>query len=199
MDKVYSEASAILIAVAGQKLSHGLPEAGYTARDPQYSATIGGTRLIWTFGDPRLQSTRSRWSRRGWTYQECLLSRRCIYFIEQRVYYECRSMHQCESLCVPYWPSRPTDKDNYIQRQVWRRRGIFLRDTEWDMSHFLGLLSAYCERELTYDSDILKAFLGVLGLYRVSEEGFRHFYGVPLLQPAVRDHDNTRPNRRLFF
>jgi len=40
----------------------------------------------------------SPWNQRAWTYQEGVLSPRCLYFAEGEVYFECNLVHCRESI-----------------------------------------------------------------------------------------------------
>jgi hypothetical protein len=44
------------------------------------------------------QIPQSNWTTRAWTYQEALLSPRCLYFTPHQVYFECSLVQCCESL-----------------------------------------------------------------------------------------------------
>ena len=39
---------------------------------------------------------KSTWDTRGWTFQEKVLSRRCLFFMEEQVYWECQRASWCE-------------------------------------------------------------------------------------------------------
>jgi hypothetical protein len=44
------------------------------------------------------QISASKWVTRAWTYQEAILSPRCIYFTQHQVYFECNVDQRCESI-----------------------------------------------------------------------------------------------------
>ncbi|KAF2188237.1 hypothetical protein K469DRAFT_768713 [Zopfia rhizophila CBS 207.26] len=115
MDIIYHEAAATLIATASENSSQGLPGVSDTLREYQVCADVGYMHLLWTFGDPIELIRKSKWMTRGWTYQEGLLSRRCIYFTHQQVYFECQGMHQCKALRVP---ARATDHRLYSDSPI---------------------------------------------------------------------------------
>ena len=79
MDKIYRGAELTIIATAGQDAELGLPGVSGLARPPQRFLTIGGQRYS-VFPDLTERVRKSRWSTRGWTYQEGLLSRRRLVF-----------------------------------------------------------------------------------------------------------------------
>ncbi|KAK0724499.1 hypothetical protein B0H67DRAFT_107151 [Lasiosphaeris hirsuta] len=51
--------------------------------------------------DPHKSIRGSRWSTRGWTFQEAVLSRRRLVFTAELVYFECSAMNCHKSLTTP--------------------------------------------------------------------------------------------------
>jgi Heterokaryon incompatibility protein (HET) len=119
----------------------------------------------------------SRWHTRGWTFQECLLSRRCLYFSECYVYFQCGRRDKVLSECGVNGPVRRKDDwDSWdtpgeapgaktlnnplsgLQQELAdlgpdaRRAKIF--------TVYSRLVEKYTLRKLSYDSDIINAFLG---------------------------------------
>ncbi|KAF2814237.1 HET-domain-containing protein, partial [Mytilinidion resinicola] len=91
MDKIYSNASLTIIALAATSGASGL------------FGTANRRRQEWVFSRraylPQMHETQSslpnellatKWNTRGWTYQERILSRRCLYFGQDSVYFQCR-------------------------------------------------------------------------------------------------------------
>ncbi|KAF2867743.1 heterokaryon incompatibility protein-domain-containing protein, partial [Massariosphaeria phaeospora] len=94
MDLIYENADLTIVAAAGQNDQYGLPGIGTRAdtqakRPPQPAATIGNLQLVSSLPDIELYLSESKWSTRGWTYQEALLSRRCLMFFTSQVYFVC--------------------------------------------------------------------------------------------------------------
>ncbi|KAG8527817.1 uncharacterized protein KY384_007971 [Bacidia gigantensis] len=113
------------------------------------------------------------WSKRGWTYQEAILSPRCIFISKFHVYMECNALTYCETLDSRQSPVHlsPHDKDSFKKDTVLRKintgvlRSPFSAniDLENGALHLYGLYVAiYSIRDLTKQSDALYAFSGIL-------------------------------------
>ncbi|SPJ88048.1 uncharacterized protein FTOL_12517 [Fusarium torulosum] len=93
MHLIYEEASFTIVAAGGQDANK--PLAGlFSPRSPEpvaelvlrnESITIASARPA--LPDLLAQTT---WAKRGWTFQEDVLSRCCLYFTETEVFYSCR-------------------------------------------------------------------------------------------------------------
>ena len=88
MDKIYSVAALTIVAACGTDAKSGLSCLRYRC-SPQSSARIHG--ITYVTGDipldERIQKT--TWNTRGWTYQECILSRRLLVFTDSQVFFIC--------------------------------------------------------------------------------------------------------------
>ncbi|KAF5716216.1 heterokaryon incompatibility protein [Fusarium mundagurra] len=117
------------------------------------------------------QMAQSRWATRGWTYQEHILSKRVVCFLDDRVFWECsRSVWDMHGLSSGMNTSGgPTIAD----------LGMRLMTTTWpDFSLYVDLTCPYNGRDLTYSGDGLSACSGILNrLTRSFLEGF--IYGLP--------------------
>lgn len=93
----------------------------------------------------------SQWDSRAWTFQERMLSRRCLLFVNGRIYYQCRKATFCEDIEVPPingWSLDSIDMPTRIFREP-------------PFVQFTSAVELYTRRELTNPSDILNAFEGV--------------------------------------
>jgi hypothetical protein len=97
VDKIYEGALATIVAAAGEDSDYGLPRIS-RARETQQTAAFNGLALVASL--PRLPAilAKSKWATRGWTYQEAVLSRRCIFFTTHQVYFVCRETTYCEAI-----------------------------------------------------------------------------------------------------
>ncbi|KAE9371822.1 HET-domain-containing protein, partial [Stipitochalara longipes BDJ] len=90
MDKIYASAVLTIVASAGDHANAGLPGVSTWLRTIQHQTiTIKDIEVSNIL--PRLRDTAdlSIWNTRGWTYQERMFSRRCIYLTEAQAYYAC--------------------------------------------------------------------------------------------------------------
>lgn len=143
MDAIYEAAYLTIIAASGSDDEYGLPSVSKSHKELE-----GGFVPPWSsvYHRHHKQIEQSAWSKRGWTYQEGLLSRRRLIFTDV-----CVTLHY-----------RGNDR-------VSSSSGIFFHINE------------YSKRSLTYTSDMLNAFLGVLRAYERSWPPAMHVWGVPFL------------------
>ncbi|KAI1802186.1 HET-domain-containing protein [Daldinia bambusicola] len=166
MDLVYSNAELVIIAAAGQDENYGLP--GVSSRPRVVTPTIEtkGVRVSW-FQQPDILIKESKWNTRGWTYQEAFLARRRLVFFDDQMYFECQDEFNLEAV-----PKLPADYDYRIWEVSDRSRFSFL-------DYNINLVGQYTARELSYDSDSLLAFAGVLNKLRKAHPYLKHVWGIP--------------------
>ncbi len=108
----------------------------------------------------------SQWDSRAWTFQERMLSRRCLLFVNGRIYYQCRRTTFCEDMEMPRnngWSLDSIDMPTRIFR-------------EKPFVQFTSAVELYTRRELTNPNDILNAFEGVQ-LVLEKRIGAKIYYG----------------------
>ena len=172
MDLIYEHAEATIVAMSGENDEAGLPGVCGRARtsQPKFRTTRG---CLTSSCPPISQLVQtSKWATRGWTYQEARLSRRCLFFTEHQVYFVCPETTRSES--VPWGPqscwitsllnSSRLDARLFVIQQFLIGDG-FSRDR-----------LEFSRRTLTYESDILDAFRGILNRSR-----FYTLWGVPII------------------
>lgn len=79
MDVIYQGAALTIVAGAGSGPSHGLGGVRGTSPTEPHQLLIEGSSQT-AFLNPRREILKSTWSSRGWTYQDALLTRRCLVF-----------------------------------------------------------------------------------------------------------------------
>lgn len=160
MGQVYSNASLTIIDASGVDAQTGLPGVSSFARRLQKSVHIRNTALFeMPCGEREVKS--SKWATRGWTYQEGYFSPRRLIFTPSQVLFLCNRIYNMESIYRLSQLHRPeafaiTPKLKYLIPGV---RSIVEMHTK---PHLFVQLQEYSKRELTYRSDSLNAFLGVL-------------------------------------
>lgn len=188
MNEIYSGASFTIIAAAS---ATGL----YGNKHPDVKHLPPGIESIQYLHSKLLCS---HWASRGWTFQEQLLSKRSIIFLDDICFWDCQY--------TVYWPTRDEDRhssrDDDTSSHVWLRlssnqhplekraynrvrrmiegdllRGEVSYDLNFlspvpDFKFYIELACRYSNRNLTYDQDVLPAFAGVLeALSRCSFRG----------------------------
>ncbi|KAK4449697.1 heterokaryon incompatibility protein-domain-containing protein [Podospora aff. communis PSN243] len=114
----------------------------------------------------------SEWNHRGWTYQERILSRRCVIFVGGQVYFQCRQTNWSQD-------DNP-DEAGHGMTSAWRvllHRSYAELETK-PIKFFMTAVETYTGRNLTYASDILDAFTGVSQLVKWYLCSHLHF-GLP--------------------
>lgn len=159
MDQIYSNASCTIIAANGDA-DAGLAGVSSFPRRPQQHVNVQNTTILnLSSGREDLQS--SRWASRGWTYQECYLSTRRLIFTACQVVFLCNTLSVSESMQRLLHHDSP-DADNLPFRHLVRHSTAVETDTEFPLTPHI---MEYSRRELSYSSDSLNAFLGVLNHY----------------------------------
>jgi hypothetical protein len=182
MDSVYGCALLTIIALSGQRSDSGLSgiRPGSRSREER-PFSIRTTPIIASL-DPARETSWSNylgsspWDCRGWTFQERIFSRRALIFASEQIYWECRNGSWCED---SIWEGSGPP---HIHRKAFTN-GNFLLPWSSDQSHFprtySSLVEKYSLRKLSFQSDALNAFAGIL---RALERTWGHsfFWGLPL-------------------
>lgn len=125
---------------------------------------------------------KSTWNMRGWTYQEGLLSRRCLVFTNTQSYFKCHGMHCQESIPIPLEALHILSKQRYRSSvnipKVFVSSGNAL-DTRGLIS-FWTCVNDFSHRDLTYQGDALNAFKGILGQFRRHTAPIHDYFGIPI-------------------
>jgi Heterokaryon incompatibility protein (HET) len=185
MDRIYESAYATIVACAGKDASCGLPGVGTTHRRRQPSAMVRDELLVSTL--PHISSVlnSSVWATRGWTYQEAVLSRRCLFFTELQVYFVCAAMTCCEAVVSGLEDTTLGSMGDSKMLSA----GLFSENKPGsELWEFTRHVTQYTGRQLTYEKDALDAFRGVL-----SRSQFHNYYGIPIglteSPRRVNDHE----------
>ncbi|KAF2973281.1 hypothetical protein GQX73_g408 [Xylaria multiplex] len=196
MDQIYANAYATIIAPFGTSARDRLPGVGGPSRY-QGRATIGEIQLVEISSTGSDTLKLSKWATRGWTFQEGFLSTRRLIFMKDQVFFLCNTKFGKETeTSYGHNPFETMNLKHQIS-MVGRHSDPVVASFRWMIPHtedtkpfwalqtFLEpLIKAYSERNLSMDSDSLKAFLGILKYYEsevVDDEGpVSHFWGVPL-------------------
>lgn len=163
MDLIYGNAVFTVCAADGSNASTGLEAMDETMRvqrrDQYIYHCTEDVRLMVT-RPPEMYIKSSKWNTRAWTFQERLLSQRCLIFTGSRVYFQCRSTEMSEDIYA--------DREgagwslDHVDALLQTFRQLPLRSF-WA---YMMLLKFYTARELTKDKDIVAAFSGVSNVMR---------------------------------
>lgn len=184
MDLIYNHAYLTIIAACGSNAGFGLPGIRKGSRSsPRESGNLGSIELIAepedTIAD-HLPST--TYESRGWTFQERMLSLRCLFVTEKMVMFQCQTRSFTEisgedlnpRLVNPllYAGVSTVAYEGTSSGQAESQEPI----TQYEM--YTELASDYTRRNLTYRSDMLNAFTGITSSL-TRRGGGQFFYGLP--------------------
>ena len=213
MDSIYENAALTIIAAPGLDLARGLPGVSSTRVRKEVPFQHENFTVSWIPPSPHAEILDSRWSTRGWTYQEATLSRRRLVFTDQQVYFECRSMTRCESLHLQLSPQPEKEKQLAELDTAFRLPHVFsipllddtgfasppmqapkslvpvfgaIPDTQASLQKavtfnaYTQCVERYSQRTLTFDSDSLNAFGGMIKRFETLDQAaLRHLWGIP--------------------
>jgi hypothetical protein len=116
MDLIYQNAELTIIAGFGLDPTCGLPGVGLCKR-PNSSLTtcakIGKHSLISVDVGSHIEVWGISCSKRAWTYQEALLSRRRLIFTKEEMSFECCGMYTSESVHLPLTTLHRKDRHGF--------------------------------------------------------------------------------------
>lgn len=111
--------------------------------------------------------------KRGWTYQEAMLSRRCLIFTDLQVYFVCRKSTQSEAINKHSTLTAVGDELPSALFKPRLRTGIEKKST---LHEFQDHVLRYSQRALTYERDGLNAFRGIL-----ARSPYRSCWAIPIV------------------
>lgn len=159
MNLIYGNAILTICAADGDDSSTGLKAMHTKEHDVyQYKEECApGVRLM-VSRPPETGIRASKWNTRAWTFQERLLSKRCLIFTEGRVYFQCLSTGMSEDIFADRegagWSLDLVHAPLQMLREL-SRRALWV---------YANCVSLYTSRALTKPKDILAAFSGICNL-----------------------------------
>ncbi|KAJ2977966.1 hypothetical protein NUW58_g7643 [Xylaria curta] len=198
MDHIYENATLTIVAMAGSDDTYGLSGVGtvpIVSRNEPSQASLAGRTLLSLSPDILTSVKKSEWSTRAWTFQEALLSRRCLLFTPDQVFFICRTTYWSEFL--PNFPNiRLHGEDgNHVEHDPYSGSdpevslaNLFYFETgglDWaesELARFQRDVNIFVKRVMGNQNDGLNAFRGIL-----SRSFYWSYYGVPLITRAGRE------------
>ncbi|KAF2122240.1 heterokaryon incompatibility protein-domain-containing protein [Lophiotrema nucula] len=156
MSSIYTGASFTIVAADGSHADHGLLGIGATHRQPPQailSFSLSQKFIIDLNAD--VPSHPTPYFQRGWTYQEFYLSNRLLVFYRSSVLWRCHENSYREG------SSKPISVFNFLPGYI--NEHDLLHALGWPrFSSYANLVNEYNSRRLSYDTDALHAFTGIL-------------------------------------
>lgn len=173
MDKIYHNSVITIVACSGTDPHYGLPGVSRIRR--QYPSI-----LIRDFGYlQKLPLSKdigeNTWARRGWTFQEALLSKARLYFCDQQLFFENEHGTTCEANMtskgshVDEFNFHPTETLAVIYAQ---------RELMKDADSVYDCIRMFADRSLTFSGDTIDALRGIFAVFERSFR-IRHVCGMP--------------------
>lgn len=180
MDVIYQSAILTLVAVSGKGAGAGLPGVRSGSREVrQHVEQVQGLKFTNTLRRPSSSIDSSVWNSRAWTYQEWKLSRRLLLFAKEQIAWKCDHVSCWEddfetefrlSEVEPGSAGRAPDRD-YSPDRLPLKGHINFR-------MYALAVEDYSARSLSFDSDALNAFAGIMDYLRpIMRSGY--VYGLP--------------------
>lgn len=188
MDRIYREAAFTIVSAAtgsGLQGYSGRPRKPSISSPPRDCKHEGGG--VEPHHMEMLQS--SPWNRRSWTFQERVLSRRCMFVTDNQVIWECLKGDAVEEYT---WSiNNRCEAEEYIQTednmsqfrgavrdQGFRRTTNYNTEITESVDKYWSWVEDYTSRSLSFDTDILNAFSGV-GNYLSRALGTHLLFALP--------------------
>ncbi|CAN9426899.1 unnamed protein product [Alternaria alternata] len=163
MTSVYGNAMLTIIAAAGEDATYGLP--GLDSFRPDYKvANLGRYQIVKSRLSAYERAIKTTtWATRAWTYQELLLSARLLIFLETHVEWLCK--------CTEWHEELDFEHPKFTFPRYWQ----FGTDLGLNIGNYGTLVYEYTTRNLTFETDIVDAFAGVMAAIDDDEL----FWGIP--------------------
>ncbi|KAK8172595.1 heterokaryon incompatibility protein-domain-containing protein [Phyllosticta citrichinensis] len=162
MDRIYSNAEFTICAADGNSAKAGLvafdkPEA---SSEQIIERCASGVRLMIS-RDVESQIASSAWNKRAWTFQERLLSHRCLIFTQGRVFFQCRRATFSEDIVTSPQASAISAWSLDLVRSPLVLLSKLKERPFW---FYMNCVQLFSGRRLTKSTDVLAAFNGVSNL-----------------------------------
>jgi hypothetical protein len=181
MPAIYANAHFTIVAADGVNANHGLRGVSSQRRNVcRIRINLPNTTLM-EYVHRSADGAGSPWAYRGWTFQEALFSRRMLIF-DGLISWVCNLTQYYEEIELPpTWPDYEQGRalrSLYVQGIPSQKHKAFTWNDVPNLHGWRELVTSYQRRDLTYESDVLNAFVGV---QEVLGPGFRRgfFYGLP--------------------
>ena len=161
MHEIYRNAVSTIVPVEADSAGSGFSGVS-SPRCEQLRFWTNAGQLVFTFPHISYHLSSSIWLTRGWTYQEAFLSRSCMFFTKDQVYFACQSTYQSEAV------EQKFSLNNRFQETLEPTLLSYADYLDVERSptsperFFSDHINAYTSRSLTFDSDGLNAFEGII-------------------------------------
>jgi hypothetical protein len=181
MHAIFACATLTIVAAAGGPgvgASAGIPGVRAGSRDlKQCTETVNGLNLI-TSNRPFLASmSNSEWNKRGWTFQEKLLSKRLLICSEYQTFYHCTRATWYEDAILEGGSDMAIDlsENEGLKNRRYHQKPPLEASP---MEQYCIYATGYASRSLKFDADALNAFNGIIETLKPKFSS-EFIYGMP--------------------
>lgn len=179
MDLIYNGSTLTIIAASGLSADSGIPGLRPGTRTlEQRPLEARGVPLIdcvdhkiirynTTFEEPEWVSG-TPWAQRAWTFQEALVSRRMLMFTAEQVYWSCQEGMQSEDTTEHCAPNGSSMKN--AEQSI---------EDEFSYVEYRNIAQTFSARKLTFEADIMRAYLGTQNYLENRWPGAKFSWGLP--------------------
>jgi hypothetical protein len=183
MDQIYHGAVCTLVAVDGIDAMSSLPGVRPDTRVLNHLDKTANLGLVRKRTDLAHVFRRSIYDSRAWTFQEHILSQRCLYFTNEMLYFQCHQVVWSEDQFESREQHFCSDGVHTSLQWIGQRRSLPWVDK---FQAYTQLVKQYSGKLLSYLCDRLNAFLGISsGLEREWGWGFAAGLPMPLFDRAL--------------
>jgi hypothetical protein len=181
MDSIYQNSLLTIVAASGEDSNAGLPGVIRDSRPghPQQEVrtTAAGVQLFLEIPSPPSLAL-SKWNSRGWCFQEKLLSRRLLVFVDQQIFWHCNYTNWNEDMSTKIHRENKavlkglrlkddirgvTAQGGKIQNGIEKRRdGSTCVVRTGTFAAYISALEDFKARDLGRATDAINAFGGIL-------------------------------------
>jgi len=169
MDTIYGNSVFTICAASGSDAMAGLPGALPQSRNLIQQSERCGSLNLMVVRPVESAIRKTTWNTRAWTFQERLMSKRSLIFVDSRVVFQCRKATWSEEM------------DYEAQHPTWNLDMVgspFALFKENPLRRYSSFVELYSSRRLTHLSDKLAAFSGMEATLRGPLAASFH-YGLP--------------------
>lgn len=167
MGNIYGQAMLTIVAAYGESAQAGLPGVRPFSRNSiQHTEVVQNILLANEILHLDEELLKSYWNTRGWTYQEKELSKRCLIFGENQVYFQCNRKEFKEDSGL---------RDvAYAKSRALRIRGE--KHPIWNS--YRRAVVSFTKRTFSFEMDVIHAFQGIASLFQPAFKG-DFLFGLP--------------------
>ncbi len=176
MGRIYGEAILTVANAAGTSADADIPGVRPGTRSlRQHVEVIQGAHFSNTLKDVVRLVQQTKWNQRAWTYQEQALSNRLLVILDHGMYFACDHDIFPEDCSCTHSALSTSNSSTFKCPVQYASDNNLLYDNVYAYSYDL---TRYTKRSMTYQSDMLRAFSGILAALRPLFRG-EFIYGLP--------------------